>query len=162
MKWKQQLFTYSTLFCTFLCCRCTTTTWKCLISRFMEDVNDRRWNFCSLSELGNCSQEGSRAFHEGRVSYNNRKEDWKSATFSLPSLSFHVKVPNITNKTAVHSISFPQCKIFASFFFPRLQKKFGSARKRLSLHGREIFYHTRRNWRRKWPENTKRNLFIFT
>ena len=27
--------------CTFLCCHCTTTTWKCLISRFMEDV----WHF---------------------------------------------------------------------------------------------------------------------
>ena len=31
---------------------CTTTTWKCLISRFMEDVNKQRRNFISLSELG--------------------------------------------------------------------------------------------------------------
>ena len=30
---------------------CTTTTWKCLISRFMEDVNNQRRNFISLSEL---------------------------------------------------------------------------------------------------------------
>ena len=30
---------------------CTTTTWKCLISRFMEDVNKQRRNFISLSEL---------------------------------------------------------------------------------------------------------------
>ena len=29
---KQQLCTCITLFCTFLCRRCTTTTWKCLIS----------------------------------------------------------------------------------------------------------------------------------
>ena len=29
------------LCCTFLCCHCTTTTWKYLISRFMEDV----WHF---------------------------------------------------------------------------------------------------------------------
>ena len=29
------------LFCPFLCRHCTTTTWKCLISRFMEDVNKR-------------------------------------------------------------------------------------------------------------------------
>ena len=36
---KQQLCTCITLFCTFLCRRCTTTTWKCLISRFVEDVN---------------------------------------------------------------------------------------------------------------------------
>ena len=34
---KQQLCTCITLFCTFLCCRCTTTTWSYLISRFVED-----------------------------------------------------------------------------------------------------------------------------
>ena len=31
---------------------CTTTTWKCLIWRFMEYVNKQRRNFISLSELG--------------------------------------------------------------------------------------------------------------
>ena len=35
----------------FLFCFCTTTTRKCLISRFMEDVNKQRRNFISLSEL---------------------------------------------------------------------------------------------------------------
>ena len=30
---------------------CPTTTGKCKISRFMEDVNKRRLNFLSLSEL---------------------------------------------------------------------------------------------------------------
>ena len=39
---KQQLGTCITLFCTFLCRHCTTTTWKCLISRFVEDVNTRQ------------------------------------------------------------------------------------------------------------------------
>ena len=34
---KQQLCTCITLFWTFLCRRCTTTTWKCLISRCVED-----------------------------------------------------------------------------------------------------------------------------
>jgi len=39
---KQQLSTCTTLFqCTFLCRRCTTTTRKCLFSRFVEDVNAR-------------------------------------------------------------------------------------------------------------------------
>ena len=37
---KQQLCTYITRFFAFLCCRCTTTTWKCLILRFVEDVNE--------------------------------------------------------------------------------------------------------------------------
>ena len=36
---KKQLCTCITLFCTFLCRHCTATTWKCLISRFVEDVN---------------------------------------------------------------------------------------------------------------------------
>ena len=37
---KQQLCTYITRFFAFLCCRCTITTWKCLILRFVEDVNE--------------------------------------------------------------------------------------------------------------------------
>ena len=49
---KQQLCTCITLFCTFLYRHCTTTTRKCLISRFMEDVNKLLWNFLSHSELG--------------------------------------------------------------------------------------------------------------
>ena len=36
---KQQLCTCITLFCTFLCRRCTTITWKCLISRFVRYGN---------------------------------------------------------------------------------------------------------------------------
>ena len=36
---KQQLCTYITLCCAFLCRRCTTTTRKYLISRCVEDVN---------------------------------------------------------------------------------------------------------------------------
>ena len=39
---KQKHWTCVTLFCTFLCRRCTTTTRNCLISRFMEDVNTRQ------------------------------------------------------------------------------------------------------------------------
>ena len=40
------------LFCIFLSCFCTTSTWKCLISRFKEDVNKQRRNFISLSASG--------------------------------------------------------------------------------------------------------------
>ena len=36
---KQQLCTCIKLFCTLLNRLCTTTTWKCLISRFLEDGN---------------------------------------------------------------------------------------------------------------------------
>ena len=37
---KQQLCTCITRLFAFLCCRCTITTWKCLILRFVEDVNE--------------------------------------------------------------------------------------------------------------------------
>ena len=48
---KQQLFSYITLFCTFLCRHCTTTTWKCLISRFMEDLKTRQRLSLSFPDL---------------------------------------------------------------------------------------------------------------
>ena len=45
----QQLCTYTTLFCKFLCRFYTTTTWKCpiKISRLLEDVN--KWHQFSFS-----------------------------------------------------------------------------------------------------------------
>ena len=54
---KQQLCTCITLFCTFLCRHCTTTTWKCLISRFVEDGNTRQQLSFSLPELWNSPLE---------------------------------------------------------------------------------------------------------
>ena len=39
---KEQLCTCITLFFTFFSCRCETTTWKCLMSRFVENVNTRQ------------------------------------------------------------------------------------------------------------------------
>ena len=48
---KQKLFTCIMLFCTFLSRRCTTTTWKCLISRFVEDRNTRQHLSFSFPEL---------------------------------------------------------------------------------------------------------------
>ena len=39
-------------FCSFLSRFCTTTTWKCLILRFMEDVNKQRRNSIFLIVLG--------------------------------------------------------------------------------------------------------------
>ena len=43
---KQQLCTCITFFCTFLCRHCTTTTWKCLISRFMKGREHKTTFFC--------------------------------------------------------------------------------------------------------------------
>ena len=33
-------------------CFCTTMTWKCIISCFIDNVNKQQWNFISLPELG--------------------------------------------------------------------------------------------------------------
>ena len=48
---KQQLCMCITLLCTFLCRHCTTTTWKCLISRFVENANTRQQLYFSFAEL---------------------------------------------------------------------------------------------------------------
>ena len=48
---KQQLCTCTTPFCSFLCRRWTATTWNCLISRFVDDVNTRQRPFFSFFEL---------------------------------------------------------------------------------------------------------------
>ena len=42
----------SHFFVYFLCRDCTTTPWKCLISRFLKDVNKQWQNLLSLYELG--------------------------------------------------------------------------------------------------------------
>ena len=62
---KQQFCTYITLFCSFLCHGCTTTTWKCLISRFVEDVNTRQQPSFALPELWYSPLESnSRQIHQ--------------------------------------------------------------------------------------------------
>ena len=48
---KRQLCTCITLFCTFRCRHCTTTTWKCLTSHFVEDVNTMQRLSSSFPEL---------------------------------------------------------------------------------------------------------------
>ena len=89
---KQPLCTCITLFSTFLCCICTTTTWKCLISRFMEDaVNEWRQSFLSLSKLEGGPQGIN--FREIRwhltfsADWNKRDEVRKNANWFLKWLS---------------------------------------------------------------------------
>ena len=70
-------------FFTFLCRHCTTTTWKCLVSRWTEEVHKRRRNFLSLSELGYDSLEFNfrrvRLHLTKLVTWSNRDENWKNA-----------------------------------------------------------------------------------
>ena len=80
---KQQLCTCITLFCTFLCRRCPTTTWKCLNSRFVEDGNTRQqlsFSFpelwCSLLEF---SSRNNCQHLTNWTSWNKRDKVWSSA-----------------------------------------------------------------------------------
>ena len=99
---KQQLCTCITLFCTFLCRHCTTTTWKCLISRFVENANTRQQLYFSFAELWYSLLEfNSRKNCQHLTNWtrwNKRDKVWSSATshfFSQPSLL--LKLPIITS-----------------------------------------------------------------
>ena len=48
---KRKLSMWITLFCTLLCHHCTTTTWNCLNSRFMEDKTTQRFSFLNLNTV---------------------------------------------------------------------------------------------------------------
>jgi len=55
----------SPFFCTFLCRRCTTTMWNCLISLFVENVNTWQWLPFPFSELWYSPLElNSRKIHQ--------------------------------------------------------------------------------------------------
>ena len=81
-------------FCKFLCRHCTTTTWKCLISRFMEDVTKRRRIFLSFSKLGCGPQEiNSRKIRLHLLfsaDGNKRDNVWKKAN-ALSKLRFRYR-----------------------------------------------------------------------
>ena len=83
-------------FCTFLCRRCTTTTWKCLIASFMKDVNKRRRISFSFSKLECGPQEINsmeiRLHLPFLAIWNKRNKDWKKREFIL-KLTFSLPLP---------------------------------------------------------------------
>ena len=120
---RQQLCTCITLFCTFLCRRCTSTTWKYLNSRFVEDGNTRQqlsFYFPELWYSPSPSQFNSKGICQHLTNWtrqNKRDEVWSSANFksrfrssrcwrirteSKSSIFFLRKsVPNVTISTAL-------------------------------------------------------------
>ena len=82
---KQRLCTCITLFCTFLSRRCTTTTWKCLISRFVEDGGNTRqrvsFSFPELwYSLLEFSSRKSCQHLRNWTRWNKRETVWSRAT----------------------------------------------------------------------------------
>ena len=78
---RKHVFTCIAPFCTVFCRYCMTTTWKCLISLFMEVVNKRRRNFLTLSKLVCFPQEiNSREIYLHLIflaNWNKRDKVWK-------------------------------------------------------------------------------------
>ena len=112
---KQQLCTYITLFCTFLSRRCTTTTWKCLISRFVEDGNTgQQFSFSFLelwyspSELN--SQKIANIWQTERdgisaIKFEAARIHFLSDVFvALPSLLFELPSDGKINRFAVSAV----------------------------------------------------------
>ena len=81
---KQQLCTCITLFCTFLCRHCTTTTWKCLISRFVENTNTWQQLYFSFAKLWYSLLEFNSRKNCKHLTnwtrWNKRDKVWSSAT----------------------------------------------------------------------------------
>ena len=95
---KQQLLTCITLFSTFRCRHCTTTMWKCLISRFMEEDGNKRGRIFFFLYL-NLSAVPKKFTYILTFSLNWNKHTPKklkfilTVTFSLPSPSSMLKLP---------------------------------------------------------------------
>ena len=131
---KQQLGPRIMLFCTFPCRRCTTTTWKCLISRFIEDVNtwDNNFPFLFLNfdtvfriQLRNIYQHSTNL-----MSWNKRVKVWGRANslfkwrfcnrqrrYCLSSLIFYLSFPptfNCNNKSMCH------CRSISTYILPSI------------------------------------------
>ena len=81
LDWQNNNFARATrFFCTFFYRRCTTTTWKCLNSRFVEDVNSRQRLSFSFPELWYSLLEfNSRKISQHLTNWNKRDKVWSSA-----------------------------------------------------------------------------------
>ena len=107
---KQQLCACITLFCTFLCRRCTTTTWKCLISRFVEDVNGRRLFFCFPELWYSLLEFNSRKICQHFMNWMSCNWDKRDKVWSSANSLFKWRFRNRRRYCCLSSL-------LASFFF---------------------------------------------
>ena len=94
------------VFCTFLCRRCTTATWNCLISRFVEDGNKKQhlsfpelW--CSQLEF-NCKKLCQHLTNLTR--WSKCDQVWGSSANSLCKWRFRCR----RNRRCINSLIFPK------------------------------------------------------
>ena len=96
----------SRFFCTFLCRRCTTTTWKCLISRFVENVTTRqqlyfyfpelRYSLLKFNSRKNCQHLTN------WTKWNKRDKVWSSANSLLSDVFVAVAVVVVACEQQAH------------------------------------------------------------
>ena len=80
-------------FCTFLGRYCTTTTWKCLISRFVEGMNTRELLFFSFPELQyNLLEFNSRKICQNLTNWT--RWNWRNKVWSRVSSLFKWRFRN--------------------------------------------------------------------
>ena len=79
-----------------LCRHCTTTTWRCLISRFMEDVDKRQWFFLSWSTELKLSIESYFVVFR----YELRSKRPEISVFHWRVIQCSFPVPNYTKQTS--------------------------------------------------------------
>ena len=83
-------------FCTLLCRHCRTTTWNCLISRFVEDVNTRQLLSFSFSWTPSVFQNSTpqKKFQHLTTCtrWKRREKVWSSATSLLSNVFVAVAV----------------------------------------------------------------------
>ena len=86
---------------TFLCRHCTTMTWKCLFSRFTEEVHNRRRNFFSISDdldmvLRNSTLGGfTYTWQSQWLGVLNRDEAWENANLLFQRRFCYRRSPRI-------------------------------------------------------------------
>ena len=100
----------SPFFCTFLCRRCTTTKWKCLISRFVEDVNSRRLFFCFPELWYSLLEFNSRKICQHFMNWMSCNWDKRDKVWSSANSLFKWRSRNRRRHCCLSSL-------LASFFF---------------------------------------------
>ena len=93
---KQQLCTCITFFDTFLCLRCTTTTWNCLISRFVAGRGQKTTTFFffsgTLMESFRINSTKICQHLTNQTRWNKRDKVWGSANSLLSDVFVAVAV----------------------------------------------------------------------
>ena len=149
---KQQLCACINLFCTFLCRSCTTTTWKCLISRFVEGVNSRRLFFCFPELWYSLLEFNSRKICQLFMNWMSCNWDKRDKVWSSANSLFKWHFRNRRRRCCLSSL-------LASFFFAFLLALTSSRSKQLEKI--RTLANVQPSWLHSWSKTLISFLSIF-